>query len=176
MSSFSSFQNELSVHGIDLHASELHGMLAGYLCAVKADSSEAQRSSLYREWLDVAAPEKLHTMLESACADILDNLGEYADFDFQLLVPDDESPISERARSIGLWCSGFLSGFGESGRTMATDTDAGEALQDLGRIAAMTDDVPDSEENEADLIEIEEFVRVSALLIFAETGPSSGAH
>ena len=46
-------------------------------------------------------------------------------------------------------------------------------MRDLASIAAMTDDVPEGEENEADLMEIVEFVRVSTLLIFAETGSSS---
>ena len=33
----------------------------------------------------------------------------------------------------------------------------------------MTDEVPEGEENEEDLAELEEFVRISVLLIFAES-------
>ena len=50
-----------------------------------------------------------------------------------------------------------------------------EALNDLARVAAMTDEVPEGEENESDLNEILEFVRISTLLVFAETD-SARAH
>ena len=74
--------------------------------------------------------------------------------------------------SIALWCSGFLSGLGESGRQIDQEQgDAAEALGVIARIAAMTDEVPEGEDNEEDLTEIEEFVRVSTLLVFAETRP-----
>lgn len=177
MSLFAEFQDEMSRHGIDLSPSELHGMLVGYLCAVKDSSTEDQRRALYTAWCEEDVPDVLFGMLEKVVKDVIENLDEFADFDFHLLKPEDESPISDRASAISLWCSGFLSGFGESGRQIEGD-DAEtirEVLGDLGRIAAMTDEIPDSEENEADLVEIEEFVRVSTLLVFAET-LSGGTH
>ena len=67
--------------------------------------------------------------------------------------------------------------FGETGRQLDVNekSDVHEAMKDLASIAAMTDAVPEGEENEGDLMEIIEFVRVSTLLIFAET-KTSGAH
>ena len=66
-------------------------------------------------------------------------------------------------------CSGFLSGLGEFGnRLVELEGLTNEALADLARIAALTDEVPEGEDNEVDLVEIEEFVRVSVLLIFSE--------
>ena len=50
-----------------------------------------------------------------------------------------------------------------------------DALADLARVAAMTDEVPEGEENESDLNEILEFVRISTLLIFAASD-SAKAH
>jgi uncharacterized protein YgfB (UPF0149 family) len=176
MSAFLNIQDELSVHGIDLHPSELHGMLVGYLCAVKDGSLPDQRAALYEQWLGGKVPGSLAELLESESRQVLDNLEEFADFDFRLLIPPDDSPISERAGAISLWCSGFLSGFGESGRAASVNPEGNvqEVLQDLGRVAGMTDDVPEGEDNETDLTEIEEFIRVSALLVFAEgTGGST---
>ena len=170
MSLFSSFKDELSVHGIDLHPSELHGMLVGYLCAVKQDSQVDQRTALYQQWIGSTIPPGLSTLLEEEATQVLENLDEFADFDFQLLIPPDDAPIGERAGAIASWCGGFLSGLGESGRSTGAETDrtVQEVLQDLGRIAAMTDEVPEGEDNESDLTQIEEFVRVGALLVFAE--------
>lgn len=149
----------------------------GYLCAVKNQSQKDGRLAVYSGWVGDSVPEELAELLEGAFNRGLENLEEFSDFDFSLLLPDDEAPISERAQSVGLWCSGFLSGFGETGRQLDVNdkSDVHEAMRDLASIAAMTDDVPEGEENEADLMEIVEFVRVSTLLIFAETS-SPGAH
>ena len=176
MSVFSIFQQELSSSGNGMHPSELHGLLVGYLCAAKASTEKDQRRSLYSEWLGGTVSENLMGLLEAAQVQVLDDLDEYADFGFRLLIPDDEASIASRAEAIGLWCSGFLSGYGGSGRVGAElPENVTEALQDLGRIAAMSDEIPEGEENEADLTEIEEFVRISTLLVFAETD-STGAH
>ena len=169
MSSFENLSNELNSHSIDLHAAELHGMLVGYACGAK-DVPDINRLALYENWLGVAPPSKLVTILESAYSAAIDNLDEFADFEFRMLMPTEEVLIYERVAAVALWCSGFLYGLGESGRSInGLKGDVAEALTDLARVAAMTDDVPEGEENEEDLAEIEEFVRVSVLLIFAET-------
>jgi len=177
MTVFEHFRDELSRASVDLHPSELHGMLIGYLCAMKDSAGPGQRRSLFEAWMDGQAPTSVVNMLEEAYAQSLDSLGEYADFDFTLVMPGDDQGIAERAESVFLWCSGFLSGFGESGRQLDADdaSDVKEALQDMGRIAAMSEEVTEGEENEADLTEIVEFIRISTLLIFAET-ESKGAH
>ena len=46
--------------------------------------------------------------------------------------------------------------------------DLRELLADLSNIANLDEEVPEDEDNEGDLIEIEEYVRMSALLVFAE--------
>jgi len=172
MSQFLSFKHELSAYDVDLHPSELHGLMIGYVCGAGGELNLDQRRALYANWLGVDVPDELLTMLNAAHDQAVDNLDEFADFEFRLLVPADDQPIQERARSIALWCSGFLSGLGESGRQIDQDQgDAAEALGVLARIAGMTDEVPEGEANEEDLTQIEEFVRVSTLLVFAETRP-----
>ncbi len=171
---FAELFSELTSLGADLHPSELHGMLIGYLCASK-DSTPQHRSALYRAWLGDTTSEKVSEMLERAYTSAEEALDEYSDFDFRLLLPDDEQKINDRVQSLAFWCAGFLSGFGEAGRAPVMEGDVAEAFEDLARIAALSEEVPESEENEVDLAEIEEYVRISALLIFAETG-SSPAH
>ncbi len=177
MSLYQHYDDQLSSHGIELHPSELHGLLIGYLCAVKGGAAKNQRQAIYRAWIGDEVPAGLAELLEASFASAMENLDEFADFDFTLLIPGDDVSIAERARGVGAWCGGFLAGFGESGRQLDPDKDAevSEAMSDLAKIAGMTDEVPDSEENEADLMEIVEFVRISALLIFAAS-EVRGAH
>ncbi|MFT7218735.1 MAG: hypothetical protein ACI8Z1_000346 [Candidatus Azotimanducaceae bacterium] len=174
MTSYQKLQDELSKHSADVHPSELHGQLIGYVCALQNGSNVGRRSALYDTWLDGGVSDALKALLEAEFVHALDNLGEYSDFEFSLMIPDDEEPIADRAESVGLWCSGFLSGFGESGRSIEGD-DLTEAMRDLAQIAAMNEEVPEGEENEADLNEIVEFVRIGVLLIFAGLKPS-GPH
>lgn len=171
---FAALSSELANHGADLHPSELHGMLIGYLCASKRSEKE-HRAAIYGNWLGESATKKMSELLDEAYLAAAEALDEYSDFDFRLLLPDDDEHINERVRSLAFWCSGFLSGFGEAGRPLTMTGDVGEAFEDLAKIAALSEEVPDSEENEVDLAEIEEYVRVSALLIYSET-VSPSAH
>ena len=167
MSAFSHLQNELSACAIGLHASELHGLLIGYLCAA-GDAGPADRRTIHAGWVGGEVPDAIHALLNEAGARALKNLGEFADFDFLPLLPDDETPIPERVRAAALWCSGFLAGYGEAGRPGGLSEDVQEVMQDMSRIAALSEDVPESEENESDLFRIVEFMRVGALLVFAD--------
>ncbi|HCC44434.1 MAG TPA: hypothetical protein DEQ32_08570 [Gammaproteobacteria bacterium] len=168
MSTFENLTEELDAQSIDTHASELHGMLIGYTCTLK-HSQASERRARYSEWIGREPSSILVDILDSAFASALDNLEEYSNFEFRLLLPIETAPISERVASLALWCSGFLSGLGELGnRLVELEGLTNEALADLARIAALTDEVPEGEDNEVDLVEIEEFVRVSVLLIFSE--------
>ena len=171
MTSYAQLQNELALQSDELHASELHGLLVGYVSGA-GDIQSSRRLAMYESWIGDRVEDSFKKLLDEAFDATLENLGEFADFEFRLLVPDDESPIHERVRAIALWCSGFLSGLGESGRSVdSLAGDAAEALTDLARVAALSDEVPEGEENEEDLAEIEEFVRVGVLLIFSEMNP-----
>ena len=169
MSTFESLEQQLNSLSIEIHASELHGILMGHACGLKKDSLRKDRRSLYREWLGVEPPSTIISVLESAYAAAIKNLDEYSDFEFRLLLPIDETPISERVYAVALWCSGFLFGMETSGRSKdVLGKDVVEALNDLKTIAEMEANVPEGEKNEVDLAEIEEFVRVIVLTVFAD--------
>ena len=170
MSDFQQYQNQLSAQSIDLHPSELHGRLTGYLCAVRGKSNKSDRLALYAVWLGQPPAEELAELLEVSFDLILENLDEFADFDFNPVVPDDDVAIADRVRAVALWCGGFLSALGEAGYQLdqQDSPDVAEVMRDMARIAAVTDQISEGEENEVDLMEIIEFVRVSTLLIFAD--------
>jgi len=175
MLSFESLENELKSQSIELHAAELHGILVGYACGLKDGVSSNNRYAQYEKWLGVEASPKITDILESAYSAATENLGEYSDYELRLLLPNEYVSINLRADAIAHWCSGFLSGLDTSGRSVdALGGDVAEALNDLKTIAVMTVNVPDGEENEVDLAEIEEFVRVIVFMVYAEiNGPSS---
>ena len=162
-------------------ASEFHGLMTGYLCA-KTNSSAAERVELYREWLDADVGEKEVEPMDELYQQTEESLGEFSDFEFRILLPDDDKTITQRSKALSQWCTGFLSGFGSAGRFKQADltADVAEAFADFSKIASLgqevPDQVPDSEENEVDLMEICEYVRISVLLIFTECGGAKSTH
>ena len=151
---------------------ELHGFLCGKLCG---GARLGRDQCLDQSWklLDVvetpdAAANDLVLNLYEVTLDALDN----SDYSLQLLLPDDETEIAVRVQALGQWVQGFLVGFGAAGIDPDTtfSSDSAEALRDLAQIAQVTsvDDVNGGDDQEADYVELTEYVRVVALTFYTE--------
>lgn len=158
---------ELSNIKVELHAAELHGLVTGWLCAGAVPTEAAGALS---EWLGEEVSDKALSLLTSEIAQVTLVDLQDVDFGFRLLVPDDETSITERQQSISHWCGGFLAGFGTAGRFQQSELpeDVAEIFTDLARIANLDNEIPDNDDNESDLMEISEYVRMSALFVYTE--------
>jgi uncharacterized protein YgfB (UPF0149 family) len=149
---------------------ELHGLLAGQIAAgARFDADTLLR--VLSELMDVSALTRETTKL--GLIELYQRtLAQYEspDFGFELLLPDDDQMLAQRAEALGSWCSGFLSGFGlHSGRHPKLSAESEEGLRDLAQVAQIAADTDvDSEEDEADLMEVQEYVRMAAMLMFSE--------
>lgn len=151
-------------------ASELHGLLTGYLCGGgQADGWDVLKA-LELESDDVPKDATLAGLLEQACPWCREQL-DGLHLGFEPLLPDDTRPLTERADAMVEWTRGFLGGFGLAGASAKALSDDGrEVLRDLGTIAAAqltldTDSEPAAEDDENALMELVEFVRVGAMLL-----------
>jgi uncharacterized protein YgfB (UPF0149 family) len=160
-------------------ASELHGSLCGYLAGggkVTGNSLVAQLQLDGEGGAPPAADQVLLEQLVQQCATALAD----PEMGFAPMLPADDRPLDERAEATAEWCRGFLGGFGLTGAsTHAKLTDeAQEMLHDLGAIASSSFDYGDENEDEDALIEVQEFIRVGAMLLHAECSirdrPTSG--
>lgn len=153
---------------VEQSAAEIHGLVTGWVCA-GASFDKAGRIMALSEWLDTELDAKGTAMLERLHEQTAASVDDEA-FSFSLVVPDDGVAMQQRAAATSEWCSGFLYGFGMTGKFRKEDLaeDVAEVLGDLAKIAAVSDDVPEDDENEADLMEIIEYVRMAAMLIHAE--------
>jgi uncharacterized protein len=154
---------------------EAHGTLAGALCS--------SRDYGLIEWLREILPEDSPED-EALQSSVLQNVYNAmvrtlvgSDADFEPLLPDDDSPLAQRADALSQWCQGFLYGLG-SGTTSdpgQVSTEAGEIIRDLTEITHVGVDSDDeTEENEVAFAEVVEFVRVGVQLLFAELAPARG--
>ena len=150
---------------LGLGASELHGSLCGWLAGGGADGPD---------WLarvladDAVAPVEPDGVLDRLHAATVAGL-EDRDFGFELLLPDAEASLYERSGALFDWCRGFVGAFGlAAGRSPTLSEEGEEALADLVRLAGAVPEDDGDEEDEDALAEIEEFVRVAALLLHGD--------
>lgn len=167
---YTEIQRVLSQERSLADAAEAHGTLTGCLCATVG----------YRfdDWLLEILPEGRADALATATLRDLyrETAGalEGSDMEFELLLPEEASPLDERAAALAQWCQGFLYGLGTSAIQDAGGLpgDIGEIVRDLTEITrAGVDSGQSDESNESAYAELVEFVRVGVQLVFEELEP-----
>ncbi|HEX7763455.1 MAG TPA: UPF0149 family protein [Cellvibrio sp.] len=167
---FDDLANLLAPLGTLNSPSELHGLLCGKL-AGGAQLSEINWLLDAVEFLDfVAAPdESVRIALSKLYHNTVSQL--QGEFGLKLMLPDDDSPLGERARALGEWCHGFLTGFGSVDHQGQREIgeESAEMLQDIANIVQIqVDDEEDEPSAEADYMEVTEYVRVVASSLYLE--------
>lgn len=165
---FIEVQRVLSARGVGQSAAEIHGAVTGWICA-GARWEEDARNRLVTEYLGLGQTDSLQAVLDRLHTHAIAGL-EDDTFAFRLLLPDDDASLNERSAAAGDWCRGFLAGFGMAGRFREEELPAevSEIFNDIARIAMLSEEVPDDDDNEADLTEIIEYIRMSAVMVFTE--------
>lgn len=156
---------EIRRQSLAVSASELHGALCGWLCG---------GGEPVREWpARVLADDAIPAVLPGSPLDVLRDasaaqLGDRS-FGFELLLPPPEASLAERSGALFDWCRGFLGAFGlAAGNRHSLSEESTEALGDLARLATGEAQEEGGDEEEEALAEIEEFVRVVALLLHGD--------
>jgi len=160
---YAAVAEQIASLSLSVDPSELHGSL----CALRCGS--LPRTNWLAEAMgddSVAVPPDASALGRLDAATI-EQLAE-ADFGLELLLPAEDTPVSERGEALVAWCRGFLGGVGLAGIESRLGEEAREALADVARIAESEVSYDDPEADEEALVEIEEFVRVAALLIHGD--------
>jgi uncharacterized protein YgfB (UPF0149 family) len=146
-------------------AAELHGSLCGWL----AGGGDAGGNWLASVMVDDA-------LARPAAGGVLDRMRvatvaqfEDRDFGLELVAPGEDATLAERSGALFDWCRGFVGAFGlAAGEDPKLSEEGAEALADLARLARASAQDDGDEEDEQALAEIEEFVRVAALLLHGD--------
>jgi len=101
-------------------------------------------------------------------------------FEFEMCLPDDSEALGYRALMLGQWAEGFLYGFGLVGKKQADlEREVSEFINDVGDIARIDvtslDNLESNDEDESDLMEVTEFIRMGVLLINETLNPTEAA-
>lgn len=158
--------------GSTLSPSYLHGSIAGVLAAGKRMKQE--------DWLDWALDQMApREEVEESHITILQGLyfktlSEFEDegLAFELIQPDEDTPMLDRLHALSDWAGSFLGAFGATGVVQEmSDMPATlqEILEDLAEIAkvdaASAEEMDDAEQ---DMLAVAEHVRISAITVFLE--------
>lgn len=152
-----------------ISASGLHGMMCGYLCAGADGQGEAYLRALLNNKKDETSRAAELAMF--AVFSISQQQIANFDFDFELLLPDDEEPLLERAQAFSEWCEGFTQGLTLAGidADHFYDEEAQEALQHITEFAELDCDTLDvDEEDERALMEVSEYARLAVLRLHSD--------
>jgi len=165
MISYAELESACLQNGLNFATAEVHGILTGMLCA---DVNRVQQ-----DWLTlIAAPQSVASSdYEPWSLLYQTTLSQLADgeFEFQLMLPDDDTPLQQRTEALADWCRGILYGLSNSKlqQQMKLSDNVTEIIEDLTQISRAGHDADDDAE-EAAYMELVEYVRAGAMLIYAE--------
>jgi uncharacterized protein YgfB (UPF0149 family) len=154
--------------GLAQSPAEAHGFAVGLHLAGISSAADQWRHELYAELdpADVLAGE-CRRLLDRVFAAVAEMTRDH-DGNVALLLPERIDVDSEGLGAVRDWGQGFLFGFGLGGEHVerGLSTQSREWLRDIAEIVRIdTDDVENSDENQAALIEIEEYLRVGVILL-----------
>ena len=155
--------------GSDVGVSEAHGWLCGAICIREGFGIADWFAELAEDAAGADAAADLPALSE-LYAGTLDALRS-DEFIFEPLLPGDEAPLAERVAALAEWCGGFLYGIGAAGAddAVARTGEVAEFLRYLSEISrAGLEPGRGADEGEADYVELHEFVRAGAQLVWDE--------
>ena len=91
------------------HCSEFHGMIIGMMSSSGLNFSFRRIVCLARglSWR-CPSSAKLTSIVNAVLEQGAESLDEYSNFEFELALPTDESPLNEQVIALSAWCSGFV--------------------------------------------------------------------
>ncbi len=166
---YDAVQDQLGALLIPISAAELHGALSGCICAgAELTPKNWLAFALTDAEMDgkATAGTPLNQLFDTVSVQFA---GDVMDFAFDVYLPDEDKPVTERGPAMVEWCQGFLGGFGVVPMpAQSLSEESVEVLQDLAKIAASDLNYEDTETDEEALIEVCEYIRVAALLLYNE--------
>lgn len=152
-----------------LTAAEAHGMASGMLCVNGHTEGDQWLGELLHNAVPVIDEDKalLVRLFEETRRLLASD-----EFEFDLFLPEDDTPLTGQVEALKSWCRGFLFGVGSMASTSSWTEDAREILKDITEFTKL-DDYAEGEEDERAFVEITEYLRSAVLLLRDELGNSS---
>jgi uncharacterized protein YgfB (UPF0149 family) len=167
---YSMMQQLLSSKLPECSPAVLHGLVTGLLSSGAPDIDEEDVATLLQQDFAPVTAQLVARLISNAREQL-----QQPDFSFQLLLPQDDERLSNRVMALGYWCEGFTTGFA-AGFVLPESTlsaEGRESLNDIGQFANLSEEVMgEQDEDEADYMELVEYVRMAAITLFQQLAQS----
>jgi len=160
--------------GSSWNAGQAHGLLCSRLSLAGADGASRWIAQVLGDATsDLAQRGECEEMLDALCAATWQQLVERQS-EFDLLLPDDEDPVSMRTEVMAQWCEGYLHGLvaekhSEDLKKRLADEPLADIIKDMLEITRATVGHDADDNNiDSDLAELVEYLRVAVQLTYEE--------
>lgn len=154
----------------DLTPSEAHGLATGMLCINNKTEAIIWLAEVFEQNLVLLDDDK--TVLVALFEQTRTLLSEEENmFRYDLFLPADDEPLQYQLEALRYWCEGFLFGVGYSRSTGEWPTEIAEIMKDIIEFTKLDTDIgeqmdeDEKDEQEAALIEIQEYLRAAVNII-----------
>jgi yecA family protein len=149
----------------ELTAAEAHGLATGMLCIENQTEAASWLSQLLED--DVVLIDEDKSVLVSLFEQTRKLLNDEDDgFRYDLFLPGEDDALSKQLEALCSWCEGFLFGVGYSRSSSDWPGETGEIMKDIVELTKLDTNVDDQlDEDEAALIEIQEYLRVAVMMV-----------
>ncbi len=170
---FDELDDALKRCGASWDAAQAHGLLASRLAVAGTEAGF--------DWLQLVLENTdPSNALRAECETLLSTLFQKTGnalsarlSEFTPLLPDDAAATEQRAEALGHWCEGYLHGLvsadhGDELRKRLSAEPIADIIKDMLQITRATAEGLDDEESEEAYMQLVEYLRVSAQLVFEE--------
>lgn len=164
------FAQHLKDNKVIATPSELHGHASGMIVVNNdVDVDEWVELILEDYCFEVNDKSKLIPVL-SALFDFAKDKLNADNFTFSVLLPSDDNDLSYRLEALSTWCGTFLTGMAFAGLKSDKNMhdDVHEFIADLEKISKVEFNTEGSQGEEADYVELVEYVKAGTILLFEE--------
>lgn len=147
-----------------LCAAETQGIATGVLCGNDQTETEFWLNHILRDVDEISSDDKitLERLFEATKEALVSD-----DYVYDLLLPDENSPLSEQAEALRNWCQGFLYGIGSTPLKSDLPDESREIVKDIAELTKLDTDA-DGEDAENDFMEITEYLRAAVMYLRTE--------
>jgi uncharacterized protein YgfB (UPF0149 family) len=147
---------------------EIHGLVTGLLCTGNPEADPEDVGQLLQP--PQIFPDLTRKLMLQLATSSQEQLGS-SEYNFQPLLPPDDSALPDRVVALAEWCDGFTVGFAAAYFLPESrlGAEVREILTDFSQFAAMADAVNDlSDQDEVDYMELVEYVRMATIMVYQQ--------
>lgn len=170
---------DMSLHRaqVETEPAELHGVMCATICVPPgSDASSWMDEEIFSNLGESAALTQSREMVQQLWQITHEQITG-PDCDLALLLPDEDTSLADRSEAFAAWCEGFLYGMGLHGqaRLKGLSADSRELMTDMSEFTRLDIEEEDSEDGEAALQELVEYVRVGVLMVYQDLAENESA-